>query len=511
MPDSPLNSRRANKRVQQEPADALELLGLRAWSRAMDVSPETALAAAATVLTGMAGPDPWLEATWGPVPLPKLDLLSCRRDGPVQRLIDCLAAPVLQLNRRLSQKMGVHSPEALELCTTGTTSNKHAPPALVERTMRNHWQALTLTSGDGSLLDQDLAFDPVPNRMEAITHPEFLLENPRGRDLTTLIDQCHLHTALVIRPVLALDRKGSEPHQMMSQLTALLEGTIVRKRGHSSCQTAKACAILALGDTEIECMQASGHELLDRLLWLVAGTAVDAPADAEASRRFFRSYQQAATVILDTRRQGRAPALRLQDDHAMAEFETELVKYRHELSQLPVNPGSSAQALPQSLLWTMGFLRLAVTSSQSDESLVQAAFFCARQLVETHVRELTRKDEANKVEARCDLAEQIVLRLTSKPVRLRALVRSFDDQRKARFMPVINALMELGVLVRDDESLYHVGSVELTEVIGELLAKLAVSQGSTEAEAGESAQSSEDAAPPRKEVAAEKGLKPVEV
>lgn len=65
MPD-PRNSRPGNKRGKQAPADALDLLGLRAWSRALDVSPETALAAAATMLTGMAGPDAWLEATWGP-------------------------------------------------------------------------------------------------------------------------------------------------------------------------------------------------------------------------------------------------------------------------------------------------------------------------------------------------------------------------------------------------------------------------------------------------------------
>ena len=474
----------AKKPKARPPEDAMALLGIRAWARDLDVAPETALAMVAAMLTGAAGPDAWLEVSWGPMPLPKLDILTDKGHSAVMRLIDCLAGPVRQMNRRLAQKMGVHSPAALEFCTAGPfagSGQKLATPDMVEKTMRSHWLALTRTPGPGEdgMLHQDLAHDPVPERMEAITHPNIVLENARSRDLATLVDNCHLHAALVIRPVLPFDRGGSEPYQAMNQLAALLDGVIVRKRESGGCQQARATAILALAEAEKEFLATAGQALLSRLLWVGPGTAnVDPPGAAQAgpqdasSRRFFDAYRQALDLILDLRRQGRTPLLRLTDSTA---FESKLRQYRADLDQWPTDPGTSARGLPETLLWAMGFLRLSLHPDHrpSDKSMVNAAFGIARQLADTHVREMTKQDDVQQSEASCLFAGQIVAHVSQHaPMAFRDLARSFGKQRKERFVPVIDALVDARVLVRDEQGRLSPGLVALADVTDEIIERL---------------------------------------
>ena len=491
--DKPRNKRAqatksAKKPKARPPEDALALLGIRSWAHDLDVVPETALAMVAAMLTGVAGPDAWLELSWGPVPLPKLDILTDKSHSAVMRLIDCLAGPVRQLNRRLAQKMRVHSPAALEFCTAGPfagSGQKLATPDMVVKTIDNHWQALTRTPGPGEngMLHQDLAFDPVPERMEAITHPDFVLENARGRDLASLVDNCHGHAALVIRPVLPLDRAGVEPYQAMNQLTALLDGTIVRKRDPGGCQQARAVAILALAQADIGFLANAGQPLLSRLLWVGTGGAkedahvtVQAGSRDAASRRFFDAYRQALDLILDVRRQGRTPLIRLADSTA---FETKLRQYRADLDQWPTDPGISARGLPETLLWTMGFLRLALPSDRrsSDESLVKAAFGVARQLAECHVREMTKQDDVRQSEASCVFAGQIVALVSQHaPMVFRDLARSFRKQRKERFVPVIDTLVDARVLSRDERGRLNPGPVALPDVMEEIVERLSARQ-----------------------------------
>ena len=109
-----------------------------------------------------------------------------------------------------------------------------------------------------------------------------------------------------------------------------------------------------------------------------------------------------------------------------------------------------------------------------DERLVGTAFSCARRLVKRHMGELTKKDDDHKAKARRVFAERIVCRIRRKARKLRALARTFRSQAKAEFMPMLNFMVELGVLSRDDQKVYQLGDVELAEVIDELLSKLEV-------------------------------------
>jgi|GEM_PF-4067792 len=52
------------------------------------------------------------------------------------------------------------------------------------------------------VLRQDLANDPVPNTVECVQHPMFLLTGADGRSLKSLVGECHQRTALAVKPKL---------------------------------------------------------------------------------------------------------------------------------------------------------------------------------------------------------------------------------------------------------------------------------------------------------------------
>ena len=83
-----------------------------------------------------------------------------------------------------------------------------------------------------------------------------------------------------------------------------------------------------------------------------------------------------------------------------------------------------------------------------------------------------------QVDARCDFARRIVELVTDETCRTyRNLVRRFKVQRKERFLPVLDALVEIDVLIRDDAGNLSPGPVNLADVMEEFLAKLVEGEG----------------------------------
>ena len=69
-----------------------------------------------------------------------------------------------------------------------------------------------------------------------------------------------------------------------------------------------------------------------------------------------------------------------------------------------------------------------------------------------------------------------VLEKTDIPLKLHELVRSFSRQEKSRFDPVIDALLDTGVLSRDEKQRLSLGSVDLADVEEELAKLLVATQ-----------------------------------
>lgn len=474
QPDSAPEKRRRTK----APVDALDAIGLAAFARTIGVAPDTALAAVSTMLTGLAGPDAWIQSPWGPCRLPKLDLLTFKDDFKIQRLIDILSSPLSLLSRRLVHNMGTYNPTAIELLASGPfasgAASKHADPEMRDKILRRHSDALMQAPGPGEsgLLRHDLAFEPESQRCEAILHPQFLLSGVDGRNLRSRVEGCHLRTALVIQPVLGLIRQGSEPARVIKQLVTLLDGTTIRARsgaidrGRDSSIPAKAHAILSLAKDEVEALSAMGADHLNRFLWLVeSASRTSKPGDG--SEAFLSAYQSAIEKILGLRREGRGLIISFESRETMAKFEAELRLYEADIDRMAPDAGQWARGLPQTLFWALAFLRLSLPENRGpdDESLLAASFAAARRLVESHVGQVLIVTNASLLADRCLLAGRIVEEVTKRaPLKFSSLVRSFNRQEKSRFDPVIDALLETGVLVRDEDKRLDRGPVDLADV-----------------------------------------------
>jgi hypothetical protein len=297
--------------------------------------------------------------------------------------------------------------------------------------------------------------------------------------MKSLVENCHLRTALVVQPKLDLARRGSGPSKVMKALTNLLDGATVTKRpdsierGRDASLLARAHVQLALTKPEIEAMHELDPAYLNRFLWLKAGEGHDTRlGDVNACEIFLAAYEQAVMEILELRREGRRLMMEFVSPKTAAGFESELHAYEDELQQMSANAGPWARGLPQTLFWALAFLRRSMPAKcrPDDESLMSTSFAAARRLVENHRSQVLVIVSAKLVAERHRLARWIVKKMADAtcPQTFREISRYSRDQKKVKAAPVVAALIEVGVLVRDEDGLHTLGQVRLSDVEGHL-------------------------------------------
>jgi hypothetical protein len=243
---------------------------------------------------------------------------------------------------------------------------------------------------------------------------------------------------------------------------------------------AKAVAILSLTPPEIDALHAMGPGHLDRFLWLKEGDPPDTPKPGELDdcEVFLTAYEQVVMEILNLRREGKRLMMGSETRKMKSKFDTDRRAYEREIQQTAAGAGPWAMGLPQTLFWALGFLRRAMPADHQpdDESLMATSFAAARRLVKNHLDQVLLITRADLVEDRRRLAPKIVkdvLEATS-PVKYRDIARHNQDQRKERLIPVLDVLLEVGVLVRDEEGFHTLGPVDLIdvqEIVDKMLAK----------------------------------------
>jgi hypothetical protein len=473
-----------SRKRKLSPDDALETMGLSAISRAMDIPVDSALAILSSTLTGLAGQDAWIQCPWGITRLTKLDVLTAREDFRIQKWIDCLSNALEMMQRRLASNMGRYSPDAIELLTCGPHSSaniaKLADPEMRDVSLRRHSDMLTKPPGPGASgrLLEDLSEDSDVQRVEAVIHPRFLLKGVEGRNLKSLVVDCHLRSALVIQPKLELERKGSEPVKVMKILTDLLDGETVMKspasieRGRDYSLPAKAQAILALTKGEIDALHAMASDHLNRFLWLKAGADQGKrPFNTNDGHGFTQTYQKTINEILGLRREGLRLLMSFENTQMVEKFESMLAAYELEIEETSDSAGCWARGLPQSLFWALVFFRRSMPPElrPDEESLVTVAFNVARRLVGNHKGQVLAITNAQLLADQCLLAGRIVEEVTKSAIKGESLkfvdlISHFNRQNKARFTPVIDVLLEEQVLVREPNKRLSLGPVDFADV-----------------------------------------------
>jgi hypothetical protein len=263
---------------------------------------------------------------------------------------------------------------------------------------------------------------------------------------------------------------------MMKILIALLEGEVIAERpasierGRDSSIPAKAHVVLSLGQAEIEALHRSGSDALNLFVWIKQGGGQKSePADATSIRTFFDAFQLATSEILALRRDGKALMVRFETNEGQNEFEKALRRYESDIDQKWTEAKSWARGLPQTLFWALCLLRRSMPTScgPDDESLMEASFATARRIVENHCNQVLVITTAKLLADRHSLSERMVEAVEEavSPVKFRDLARCSRNQRKENVAPVVDALIEVGVLVRDEDGIHRLGPVDLAEAV----------------------------------------------
>lgn len=481
---SPARPRKARPviRAKAPTETVLESFGISDFATALGVDEDFAVAVCCSILAGIAGPEGYLETPWGPGRLPKLDLLATKDSSPGARLIGCLTDPVERINGRLAHNMARCNPDAIEFLAFGAFSGDVSKkPHLDARdaTLRRNLTFLTTNEG----LKGDLVIDATARRVEAILHPGILLRRAAGHDLPLLLDECHYRNALVVEPSLGLGREGPEPAKAIRELLPLLNGALTRIRSSSSRSRkgfgpARGQVILTLCRDELGALSGAAAELLDRMLWISPTVGrLAASAKPDGASIFLDAYEDTILEVVALRREGHSLLVQFESPELRTRFHDELKVYENGVAGMRSNPGETAARLPETLFWGLWFLRRSLPEPRrvSDDALITTVFACATLLVANHNRQVLVLRNSGLVNDGMQIARRVVGELRSKasPRGCRDLIRLFGgSQKKERFIPIFDVLVEAGVLLKDNAGAYLLGPVEIEEVADLLVVKL---------------------------------------
>lgn len=106
---------------------------------------------------------------------------------------------------------------------------------------------------------------------------------------------------------------------------------------------------------------------------------------------------------------------------------------------------------------------------------MSAAFATARRLVKNHNDQVLSIKNAKLLADCCKLAGKIVEDVASatSPMKFRDIARCNHVQTKEKISPVVNALIEIGVLVRDEDGFHALGPLDLEDA-AEILVQMFV-------------------------------------
>jgi hypothetical protein len=486
--------------VAASPRATIDTLGrIRDFAHGGGVAADQALALMSFLLAGIAGQEAWLGGHVDGAPLAKLDLLIRRRapDEPLRRLAGRLVARLRGMNRELALGLEDYSEATVELVRRGALMGgpaaKFADPEDTRKASQRLRRDLQASPDANHSLEQDLRRAAESLRVEALLHPQFLLESVRCRDLTVALDACHQRTALVVAPQTDPEREGSEPAGDLRGLLDLMEGLATPRWNSESRRSRilplKGHVLFEAGGADLALIARLLPAAAGSFLWLTASgsgrpaarSTADVAAGAAACMEMFTNR---AMKILELRREGESITYSEDgegpDSAAGPPFDgPQMDRYRRWVGRmgkrLGIDPGPVVRELPGALCFGLGMLcrQNATDAEVSTGTVMAAALWSARRLARQHCRELVLYLKAELLNQAVELARRILDKLEEKgPLTLRELVRCFDNQRKERFLPVIEAMVELRLVARRQDGKLAAGEADLFELEGRLRERL---------------------------------------
>ncbi len=477
--------------TQQPPeVDVLEKC-ISSWSGTLGTNADNAMAMAASILTGMAGPGATLRMPWGNVPLQGLNLLVRDRKGNTSMALEMLLSPLRIFNMQVLGSMAGTNRKMLDHVQAGTfaTNPARANPngrteciglqKLQDSIMpEQSWKEVTSAS--------DLSPSGAVLRMEAIRRPAVLLEGARFSELKTLLLGCHRLSALAVLR-LAPELDSPDRKKLLATLVDLMDGIELKIpqgrtiQGIELNHPAKVNAIFRLDQPTWERLHGDAPQLLERGL-LVADDTPPASHEPRAAgaAAFNDFYMSAINEIGVTRRDGLLLQVGFDSTDAAVTFQKNLLDHNTSCNALPHEVGPTPRNLPTALAWSLLALRRQMTGQHAahaptDEQIIKLSFAAAGRLLARHHGILANMESAATRESMLAIASRLVLKVRGKgPITERNLVRSFTCQKISIYRPVIDALVDEQVLEVTPEGLLQLGRRSFEDAQPALWSPLAV-------------------------------------
>lgn len=461
----------------------LKAFGIESLASSLGVAPYELTICAAAVINGVAGPDRLLQVPWGWQPATSTDLIVKAESRAMARLLGCLVSPAEMLQKRLVQNMAVFRPRVVDMLTRGidvdVSDSRGWGSAPATATLDLHAKALLFPGGDQcGPLRNDLRHDPILQRREALLHPRFLLRDRPGKGFPRAVTDCHRKHALLVLDRSSVDRRdeGNHMHQELDRIVRLADVSSAdsNSRGIDGPPTVRA--ILALD--EAARMNAAVSGMFRRFLWLGGGRLRETSAKSGASARFYAAYQDVITLMEETRKSGDNSVIQFTSEESCIEFHEQLQSYERRCDAFPLDAGEAALGLPALLFHFFSLLRNTGEFGKfPDSHLISAAFGISRRMSRNHSDAVMTDIFKERIHEGLLLAVEVVDRISEatgagKALKFRDICRRFKRQKKERFEPVLDTLLELGVINRSDEGTYIPGDVSINDVEGEIREKL---------------------------------------
>lgn len=453
-------------------------LGLAAWANSCCVGRHTAIAVAASILAGIAGPMGRLPAK-APVRFPGINLAGRQADSFLKMAMDGLVRSLLSIERALVAKSKEFTNAEIEAAMFATNRQRTASdlkqlgePGPLDQELADS-SALARLQGDLQISEQSV-------RYERLVRPRFILAGHTPPSLVQVLSDFHYGHALLAGPFESLPRPKPKRHLRVDEFLKCFDGTeatptAASKGNGSRIAPQSVCmkGVVLFPTDQWNWLANTRRDFFSRAIPVVAlppGVDLD-PADELRAVVFERNFQRVANLALASRRTHASVGAGFHSEAAMKEFLARQRTFIGELEKIPESVRvTSASGLPATLTWA---LLLLAGKADMDCYILETVFASASQIVEDARRLFVGFDQQALGERCLKNARKLHARvIQGGPLPRWQLLRGLDQQSLKIHGPTIRAMIQLGILMQDDKDLLHPGTVPLHQMTAQHLIDL---------------------------------------
>ncbi len=431
---------------------------IRSLAYTAQIGDEEAALGVAAVLGGIAGPKAKLAGPAGESIRPGLNLLVAGADAPWwNRAQDLLLDPALAMQQACREMSSALDPERLDVLQYGRFEYSNTD------------RIVEAVKGD-SCLEQEY----LRPHFSALRHPTFALHNPDPADFPKLVAEVLDNAALIIYPDGQLFAEVAHPRpakkwaSVAAQIAAMVSGTDhvytpVGKQGPGRIATARGTLLMTC--TRDQLCQALGSD--DQALQQILQNSImldcpspegSKPLPVDYLREGYKMFYLGVQKVLETRRAGGGIGW---DANAYANmellhgFELEIQQWVAQLADRLKPFFRHALKLPYQLLWAFA---LVTGYRESHDWVLPFAMHVTSETLKRQAALLTDLMEAAE-KTDYEHARTVMLRkLNEKPRMFRDLLRSYSVQRRDIHEPVLQSLVDDGLVRLRNDGLLELSS-----------------------------------------------------